>query len=98
MYFINICCLLSISIYLFIVPLPLIPLDEPEFPALRSIGLVPLVITILLGYFWMAIFSLFRKMSSDSEEKLKHGGSGSLGGPLLGGRFIIIFIYVQIDQ
>ena len=90
MYFINICCLSAISVYLFIVPLKLLPPTAPEFPALRSIGLVPLIITLFLGYFWLNIFSLFRKMSSDNAEKLKHGGSGSLGGPLLGGKGNIV--------
>ena len=57
----------------------------PEFPALRTIGLIPLVIAIFLIYCWLVILSLFNKMSSESAEKMKHGGSGSLGGPLLGG-------------
>ena len=86
MYFINICCFISISVILFIFPMPLMAEHAPEFPALRAIGLVPLLIGIILIYFWLVILSLFRKMSSENVEKLKHGGSGSLGGPLLGGK------------
>ena len=84
-YFINFFCFVSISIILFIYPLPLVSEHAPEFPALRTIGLVPLTIAFILGYFWFVILSLFHKMSSENAEKLKHGGSGSLGGPLLGG-------------
>ena len=87
MYFINICCFISISVILFIFPMPLMAEHAPEFPALRAIGLVPLLIGIILIYFWLVILSLFRKMSSENVEKLKHGGSGSLGGPLLGGKY-----------
>ena len=67
--------------------MPLLADHEPEFPALRAIGFVPLLIGIILTYFWFVILSLFRKMSSENVEKLKHGGSGSLGGPLLGGNY-----------
>ena len=69
--------------------MPLMAEHAPEFPALRAIGLVPLLIGIILIYFWLVILSLFRKMSSENVEKLKHGGSGSLGGPLLGGNYNI---------
>jgi len=84
-YFINFFCFVSISIILFIYPVPLVAEHAPEFPALRTIGLVPLTVAFILGYFWCVILSLFHKMSSKNAEKLKHGGSGSLGGPLLGG-------------
>lgn len=85
MYFINICCFISISVILGIFPVPLLAEHAPEFPALRAIALVPFVIAIFLGYCWLVILSLFNKMSSENAEKMKHGGSGSLGGPLLGG-------------
>ena len=85
MYFINICCFISISVILVIFPVPLLVEHAPEFPALRAMGLVPFVIAIFLGYCWLVILSLFNKMSSENAEKMKHGGSGSLGGPLLGG-------------
>ena len=90
-YFINFFCFVSISIILFIYPVPLVAEHAPEFPALRTIGLVPLTVAFILGYFWCVILSLFHKMSSENAEKLKHGGSGSLGGPLLGGMHELIF-------
>lgn len=75
--------------------MPLMAEHAPEFPALRAIGLVPLLIGIILIYFWLVILSLFRKMSSENVEKLKHGGSGSLGGPLLGGNYNLEFQWFQ---
>ena len=86
-YFINFFAFVSISILLFIYPVPLVAEHAPEFPALRTIGLVPLTVAFIIGYFWCVILSLFSKMSSENAEKLKHGGSGSLGGPLLGGMY-----------
>jgi len=85
MYFLNSCIFLALSCILFVIPMPKIANNKEELAALRTIGLVPLVIAFFLGYCWLVILALFNKMSSENAENLKHGGSGSLGGPLLGG-------------
>jgi len=73
MYILNIFLLIILALVMFISPVPLIHEnmhDTAAYQALRFLGLIPLILSIGIGYLWLVIRSYFIQMGeADNPEK-----------------------------
>ena len=108
LYSINIILLVVVAIYIFVNPLPMFTSENVHYDLLRLLGLVPLFIALVLGYFWAVVRKLFASISTLEKKEDSNGGCCNLnyktGVQIMAGILTIfsaIFLvlhYVKVDK